>query len=53
MKLPDGTERSISRWRTSNPKIVLHDPLERHRELLHELTDNDIHDVTAYLITLK
>jgi cytochrome c oxidase cbb3-type subunit III len=53
LQLPDGSQRSISRWSAAAPKIVLHDPLERHRELLHEMTDKDIHDVTAYLITLK
>jgi cytochrome c oxidase cbb3-type subunit 3 len=35
------------------PKIELHDPLEAHTELLQKYTDGDIHDLTAYLLTLK
>jgi cytochrome c oxidase cbb3-type subunit 3 len=53
LKTADGSERSIVRVSGSDPKIVLHDPLEKHRAMLSELTDSDIHDVTAYLVTLK
>lgn len=35
------------------PKIDLKDPLEGHKKLLLEYTDKDIHNVTAYLATLK
>jgi cytochrome c oxidase cbb3-type subunit III len=35
------------------PKVELHDPLEGHRTLLAVYTDKDMHDVTAYLVTLK
>jgi mono/diheme cytochrome c family protein len=35
------------------PKIELHDPLQPHRDLLKVYTDKDIHNVTAYLVTLK
>jgi len=35
------------------PKVVINDPLKAHTELLHTYTDQDIHDVTAYLATLK
>ena len=35
------------------PKVEVHDPLEAHRKLLPLYTDKDIHDVTAYLVTLK
>ena len=35
------------------PKVEIHDPLEGHRSLLMVYTDKDIHDVTAYLATLK
>ena len=35
------------------PKVVLHDPLKPHRELLHTYNDKEIHDITAYLVTLK
>jgi len=53
VKLPDGSERSMARVSDSNPRIVVHDPMEKHRELLSQYTDSDIHDVTAYLATLK
>jgi cytochrome c oxidase cbb3-type subunit 3 len=33
--------------------IVIDDPLQRHRDLLSELTNDIMHDVTAYLVTLK
>jgi len=34
-------------------KVELHDPLAAHRDLIQKYTDKDIHDVTAYLVTLK
>lgn len=36
-----------------SPEIDIHDPLVPHRDLLLKYTDKDIHDVTAYLVTLK
>lgn len=33
--------------------VELHDPLKAHLDLLAVYTDKDIHDVTAYLVTLK
>jgi mono/diheme cytochrome c family protein len=35
------------------PKVELHDPLKTHRDLLAKYTDADIHNVTAFLVTLK
>jgi cytochrome c oxidase cbb3-type subunit III len=35
------------------PKVEIHDPLEPHRQLLRTYTDKDIHNLTAYLVTLK
>jgi mono/diheme cytochrome c family protein len=35
------------------PKIEVHDPLQAHTELLRKYTDPDIHNITAYLVTLK
>jgi len=48
----DGTRRSFP---TSGdmPKVEIHDPLQPHRDLLRVYTDADIHNVTAYLVTLK
>jgi cytochrome c oxidase cbb3-type subunit 3 len=33
--------------------VELHDPLAAHIELLKKYSDSDIHDLTAYLMTLK
>ncbi len=52
VQLPDGTEQSFRREGVQ-PKVVLHDPLDAHRAFLSMLTDPDMHDVTAYLVTLK
>jgi cytochrome c oxidase cbb3-type subunit 3 len=35
------------------PNVEIHDPLAPHRELLQKIADKDVHDVTAYLVTLK
>lgn len=48
----DGRQRSFSR-RGAVPRVEIDDPLARHTELLGLYTDKDIHDVTAYLVTLK
>ena len=48
----DGTERSFRR-EGPRPKVEVRDPLQGHRDLLAVLTDKNMHDVTAYLVTLK
>jgi cytochrome c oxidase cbb3-type subunit 3 len=48
----DGTQRSFRRD-GDVPKVEINDPLEAHRKLLTVYTDKDIHDVTAYLVTVK
>jgi len=48
----DGVPRSFTR-NGDVPKVEIRDPLEGHRNLLPVYTDKDIHDVTAYLVTLK
>jgi cytochrome c oxidase cbb3-type subunit III len=35
------------------PRVEVRDALDPHRELLRVYTDKDIHDLTAYLVTLK
>lgn len=35
------------------PKIVVHNPLQAHADFLKTLNDTDMHDITAYLVTLK
>jgi cytochrome c oxidase cbb3-type subunit 3 len=50
--LPDGSTRSFRRD-GDVPKVAINDPLDGHKKLLLTYTDKDIHDVTAYLVTLK
>jgi cytochrome c oxidase cbb3-type subunit III len=52
LKSSDGVMRTFTRKGTS-PKIVIVDPLKGHKDLLPTYTDKEIHDVTAYLVTLK
>lgn len=35
------------------PKVEIHDPLKPHKDLLANYRDKDIHDLTAYLVTIK
>jgi hypothetical protein len=48
----DGTQRTFARD-GAVPAVAVRDPLARHRELLPVYTDRDIHNLTAYLVTLK
>jgi hypothetical protein len=48
----DGTTRTVARD-GDRPKVEVHDPLAPHKALLRLYTDQDIHDVTAYLVTMK
>jgi cytochrome c oxidase cbb3-type subunit 3 len=48
----NGTHRMFGR-NGSVPKVEVIDPLQGHLNLLSKYTDNDIHNVTAYLVTLK
>lgn len=52
LTLADGTRRSIPRD-GGEPKIAVHDPYAAHKKLAPTLDDKDMHDVTAYLATLK
>jgi cytochrome c oxidase cbb3-type subunit 3 len=52
LQMPDNTQRSFRRT-GDVPKVVVKDPLKAHRDLLPVYTDKDMHDVTAYLVTLK
>jgi len=35
------------------PRVVINDPMKTHIDMLRTYTDADIHNVTAYLVTLK
>lgn len=48
----DGTPRTFRRD-GDTPKVDVHDPLQPHRDLLGKYTDQQVHDLTAYLVTLK
>ena len=50
--LDDGRLRTFRR-EGDLPKVEVKDPLEFHKNLPAILTDKDMHDVTAYLATLK
>lgn len=52
LSLADGTHRSF-RTIGNTPKVDVHDPLQPHKDLLRTYTDADIHNLTAYLVTLK
>jgi len=48
----DGVQKSVGRS-GDVPKVEVRDPMAGHRQLLSRYTDRDIHNVTAYLVTLK
>ena len=52
LREPDGTYRSFAR-RDSMPKVVVTNPLQWHVDMLPKWRDADIHNLTAYLVTLK
>jgi mono/diheme cytochrome c family protein len=47
-----GSWRSFRR-QGAVPKVEIRDPLQGHKDLLPVYTDKDIHNVTAYLVTLR
>jgi cytochrome c oxidase cbb3-type subunit III len=46
----DGWYRS---WPVSRVKVSIKDPLAKHRELIHQYSNADLHNVFAYLESLK
>ena len=52
LALDDGSQRTFQRD-GDVPRVEIHDPIQAHRELLRVYADKNIHDVTAYLVTLK
>ncbi len=52
LALADGTIRTFRRD-GDTPKVEVRDPMQAHRDLLAVYTDKDMHDLTAYLVTLK
>jgi cytochrome c oxidase cbb3-type subunit 3 len=52
VRMADGTERSFPR-NGDVPKVEVKDPRQPHRAMLPELLDRDMHNVTAFLASLK
>ena len=52
LMLPDRTRKSIAR-NGDLPKVEVHDPDAAHKKMIFTLADKDMHNVTAYLATLK
>lgn len=53
VSLRDASGEYHSWTRTASLKVVITDPLDAHHKLLDTITDRNMHDVTAYLETLK
>lgn len=51
VRLDDGTVRAVRR--TSGSKVVLTNPLQAHIDLLEVINDKQMHDLVAYLESLK
>lgn len=52
--LPDGNRRSFALDTPGNvPQVQVRDPLNSHREIARTLDEKTMHDVTAYLATVK
>jgi cytochrome c oxidase cbb3-type subunit 3 len=52
IRVDDGAIRSLKRD-GDVPRVQFDDPLAGHKALLSALTDKDMRNVTAYLVTLK
>jgi cytochrome c oxidase cbb3-type subunit 3 len=50
VKTPDGRTQT---WAADSVTLEISDPLQAHRDLLPKYTDADMHDMFAYLWTLK
>lgn len=52
LTMPDGTQRSFARS-GDVPKVEVKDSRQAHWKLLPTYSDRDMHNMTAYLVTLK
>jgi cytochrome c oxidase cbb3-type subunit III len=52
LRMADATQRTFDRAGDA-PLVEIHDPLAPHKALLPQYSDRDIHNLTAYLVTLK
>jgi len=51
LSLADGSQRTVRK--DTATRVVIDDPLKVHRDMLSQYSDQEIHNVTAYLATLK
>lgn len=51
----DAASGQMRTWLRNNdmPRVVVIDPLQAHMDMIQKWTDRDMHNVTAYLATLK
>ena len=52
LRLDDGSTKTWTREH-GVPKVVITDPLQAHIDIMTRLSDTDMHNLTAYLATLK
>jgi cytochrome c oxidase cbb3-type subunit III len=52
LTMTDGSTRTFTR-NGDVPRLEIRDPLQPHRDLVPTYADRDIHNLTAYLVTLK
>jgi cytochrome c oxidase cbb3-type subunit 3 len=53
LREPNGTYHSFKRTKKDVPRVEIHNRLQAHVDMLSSYTDADIHNLTAYLVTLK
>jgi cytochrome c oxidase cbb3-type subunit III len=53
LREPDGAFHSFTRTTSDSPRVEIHNRLQAHLDILRRYTDDDIHNLTAYLVTLK
>ena len=49
----NGEFHSFTRVTPDNPRVELHNRVQAHSDMLMHYSDSDIHNLTAYLVTLK
>ena len=52
IRLTDGFTKTWARNK-GVPKVEITDPLQAHLDIMKRLSDTDMHNLTAYLVTLK
>jgi hypothetical protein len=50
---PQGNYTSFARLSEANPGVEIHNPFKPHSDMIPRYSDAEIHNLTAYLVTLK